>query len=426
MGDASDSAFCGGGTVSQRHFLFLQGPATPFFTQLAARIEELGHRVSKVHFNAGDVAYWRRRGARFFQGKLEDLPAWSESLLDDTHVTDIILFGDRRPVHRPFIEAAEPRNVRVHVFEEGYFRPHWVTLERGGVNGHTQLPSDPHWYLSAVKNVSVIPARLPFRVPFSQRAIHDVLYHLAGLLNPFVFPHYRTHALYTAPKEYIGYFWRMLHLRRRLPQDLKRLSRMLQTGQPFFFLPLQLDGDAQIRDHSSFDGVGGVMRTVLTSFAQHAPSDALLVIKNHPLDPGLVSHERVCSDLARELDIAHRVWFFEGGDLETMVRCAQGVIVANSTVGTLALERGTPVAALAPSIYAMKGLTTDCTLDRFWHAPCPPDKNLFMAFRSVALATTQINGGFYCRTGINMVIEGAIPRLLAPRSPLEDMLDAPS
>lgn len=412
--------------MTRRHFLFLQGPATPFFPRLAERIETLGHRISKVNFNGGDMAYWRRGGARLFQGKLEELPAWSEKLLEDTAVTDIILFGDRRPVHRPFIEAAAQREIRVHVFEEGYFRPHWITLERGGVNGHSQLPADPQWYLGAVKDVSVIPARLPFRVPFSQRALHDVLYHLAGLLNPFVFPNYRTHALYTAPVEYIGYGWRMMRLRRRQAQDLKRLSRMLQTGQPFFFLPLQLDGDAQIRDHSSFDGVGGVMRTVLTSFAEHAPADTLLVIKNHPLDPGLVSHERVCSDLARDLGIAHRVWFFEGGDLETMVRCAQGVVVANSTVGTLALERGTPVAALAPSIYAMKGLTTDCPLDRFWHEPCPPDKRLFMAFRSVALATTQINGGFYCPTGMKMAIDGALPRLLADQSPLEMMLNEPS
>lgn len=410
--------------MKARHFLFLQGPATPFFAGLAARIRRLGHPVSKVHFNGGDVAFWSIGAAHWFRGRLEDLPRWSEELLDQTDATDIILFGDRRPVHRPFIEAAKLRGLRIHVFEEGYFRPHWITLERDGVNGHSQLPTDPDWYLSAVKQVSVIPARLPFKVPFSQRVIHDVLYHVAGLLNPIIFPHYRTHALYAAPKEYIGYLWRVIRLKRRLPKDLLRLSRMLQTGQPFFFLPLQLDGDAQIRDHSSFDGVGGVMRAVLTSFARHAPGDTLLIVKNHPLDPGLVSHEAVCRDIARALDIAHRVWFFEGGDLETMVRCAQGVIVANSTVGTLALERGTPVAALAPSIYALDGLTTQCALDQFWESPCAPNKSLFTAFRSVALATTQINGGFYCRTGINMVIEGALPRLLAEQSPIEALIHA--
>jgi len=27
----------------------------------------------------------------------------------------------------------------VHVFEEGYMRPYWVTYERGGSNGHSRL-----------------------------------------------------------------------------------------------------------------------------------------------------------------------------------------------------------------------------------------------------------------------------------------------
>ncbi|WP_441294118.1 capsular polysaccharide export protein, LipB/KpsS family, partial [Bordetella pertussis] len=35
----------------------------------------------------------------------------------------------------PAVALARASGVRVHVFEEGYFRPHWVTLERGGVNG---------------------------------------------------------------------------------------------------------------------------------------------------------------------------------------------------------------------------------------------------------------------------------------------------
>ncbi|MBN2855892.1 MAG: capsular biosynthesis protein [Halothiobacillaceae bacterium] len=405
--------------MNARHFLFLQGPATPFFYRLSLKLIELGHRASKVQFNVGDTVYWRAKTAYRFNAEIEELPHWCEALFDRADVTDIVLFGDRRPVHRPFIEQAKLRGIFVHVFEEGYFRPHWITLEREGVNGHSQLPRNAAWYLKAANQVDVMPARTPFKMPFSQRALHDVLYHAAGLLNPVLFPHYKTHALYTAPKEYANYLWRMLKLKRRLPKDTARLFRVLQTGQPFFFLPLQLDGDAQLRDHSNFDGVGGLLKTVLASFAQHAPEKALLLVKNHPLDPGAVSHEQACTRLAREFEIAHRVWFFEGGDLETMVRCARGVVVANSTVGTLALERGTPLAVLATSIYALEGLVNCAQLDTFWGNPVRPDAELFTAFRSVALATTQVNGGFYCETGMTMAIEGAVPRLLATHSPLE-------
>ncbi|MHB8921134.1 MAG: capsule biosynthesis protein [Halothiobacillus sp.] len=408
--------------MNERSFLFLQGPATPFFSELAARLHAVKHQVFKVDFNVGDVVYWRRSGALRFHDSLELLPAWSRSVLVDHAITDIVLFGDRRPVHRPFIEAANKLKLRIHVFEEGYFRPHWITLERGGVNGHSQLPKNAEWFRQVADLIHVIPARIPFKVPFNQRVMHDVIYHVAGALNPFFFPSYRTHAIYSAPKEYAGYMWRMLRLRRRGVSDQQRFSRVLQTGQPFFLLPLQLDGDAQIRDHSSFDGVGGVMRAVIESFAKSAPPEALLLVKNHPLDPGLVSHEQVCSALANQYEIAHRVLFFEKGDLETMVRCAHGVVVANSTVGTLALERGTPVASLAPSIYALDGLVTCSHLNEFWQNPIKPDNALFTAFRSVALATTQINGGFYCKTGIQMAIDGAIPRLLAEQSPIERLI----
>jgi capsular polysaccharide export protein len=53
---------------------------------------------------------------------------------------------------------------------------------------------------------------------------------------------------------------------------------------PYYLLPLQLNSDAQIRDHCRFDDMNGVMEFVLESFATHAAGDARLVIKNHPLD----------------------------------------------------------------------------------------------------------------------------------------------
>ena len=35
------------------------------------------------------------------------------------------------------------RGVRTHVLEEGYLRPHWMTLELEGVNAHSPLSRDP-------------------------------------------------------------------------------------------------------------------------------------------------------------------------------------------------------------------------------------------------------------------------------------------
>ena len=54
-------------------------------------------------------------------------------------MTDIVLYGDTRQIHAEAIKIATKRNVQIHVFEEGYLRPYWVTYERGGSNGHSRL-----------------------------------------------------------------------------------------------------------------------------------------------------------------------------------------------------------------------------------------------------------------------------------------------
>ena len=37
------------------------------------------------------------------------------------------------------IAVAQEVGLTVHVFEEGYLRPSWITYERGGSNGHSRL-----------------------------------------------------------------------------------------------------------------------------------------------------------------------------------------------------------------------------------------------------------------------------------------------
>ena len=37
-------------------------------------------------------------------------------------------------------DLARRRSLRLHLFEEGYLRPDWITLEREGVNANSRLP----------------------------------------------------------------------------------------------------------------------------------------------------------------------------------------------------------------------------------------------------------------------------------------------
>jgi capsular polysaccharide export protein len=406
----------------RRTFLVLQGPATPFFLHLSRRLRTDGHRVVRVHFCAGDVAYGAESGALAYRGRVEGLRDWLDAVYRRYAITDQVLFGDRRPVHRPAVAHGEACGVRTWVFEEGYFRPHWVTLEREGVNGHSLLPRDPDWFREVGSRLPEPSGVVAFRSPFWRRAVHDVLYHLAGVVNPVLFPHYQTHAPYPAPLEYAGYLQRFARLRLIREREVKRAQAIMASGVSYYVLPLQLNSDAQIRDHSRFEDMEEVMDHVVASFARYAPSGSHLVVKNHPLDPGLVNHGRALQAMARDYDVVGRVDYLEEGDLVGLLRHARGCVTVNSTSGILALEQGTPTMTLSDPIYNLPGLTFQGALDAFWQGGVPPDPAFFGCFRRAVIHTTQINGGFYCPAGIRLAVENSVRVLTADRSPLEALL----
>src|ERR1051326_6328563 len=131
-----------------RSFLLLQGPIGPLFWLLARRLRRAGHRVTRVLFNGGDRLFWRGPGAVAFRGSLEQWPDFLQDLLRRHAVTDIVLVGDCRPLHRAAVAAVRDRGVAVHVLEEGYLRPHCLTLEREGVNGFSRLLRTPAWFMA--------------------------------------------------------------------------------------------------------------------------------------------------------------------------------------------------------------------------------------------------------------------------------------
>ncbi|NOG30703.1 capsular biosynthesis protein [Halomonas sp. TBZ9] len=408
----------------KRAFLFLQGVCSPFYPRLARRLTDDGHRVVKVNFNAGDLLYWQHTHSKshLFRGQLDELGDYIQDLWQRYEITDQVLFGDRRPVHRPAVDNAPAAGVRTHVFEEGYFRPFWVTLEREGVNGHSLLPKDPEWFFATGKALPAPQKPVYFKSSFKIRALHDIRYHAAGLANPLIAPHYRNHSPITAPVEYLGYAKRFSQLKVWKRRDAKRIKTLLASGKRFFMLPLQLNTDAQIRDHSPYTNMQEVISDVMTSFARHADSDTLLCIKNHPLDMGLVNYTSAIRALARHLGLEERIVYLESGDLNPLVKQAAGTVTVNSTVGILALEKGCPTHALSDPIYQLPGLTHQGTLANFWHTPTPPNPQLFNYFYRTVMHATQVNGGFYCQPGIDLAVNNATRILEACPSPLEALL----
>lgn len=397
----------------KREFLFLQGLAGPFFARLGERLVAHGHGVHRINFNGGDRVCWSLPGALDYRGGTEGWPAYLTNVLGARRITDIVLFGDCRPLHVAAIRLARRQGIQIHVFEEGYVRPDFVTIEQGGVNGNSGLPQDPAYYLAAARLLPPMPVFPMVPTSFRQRAIEDLVYNFSAMLLKPLFMGYRTHRPWPAIVEYMGWLKRLVSKRWTVPRSNVELARLRDSKQPYFVFPLQLDCDTQIRVHSDFKRMQPAIDHILQSFAAHAPADTLLVVKGHPIDNGLTDWGKRVTASAARLGISDRVIFIDWADIVPLVHDAAGVVTINSTTGTLSLRHGVPTIVLGKAVYNIPRITHHTGLDRFWSEPVAPEAAVFDAFCRVLVDRCLIHGGYFSERGLDLLVAGAVARLEA-------------
>jgi capsular polysaccharide export protein len=398
----------------ERHFLFLRGPFGSFFAQLADELTGRGFRVSKVVFDGGDLSDWGYfRGRVDFRAREEEWPAWIDGFLADNKVTDLVVFNDCIEVHMAAIAAAKRRNLRVHVFEEGYFRPRWITLETDGVNAYSPCPRDPLFYRDhgePMQKASVGDAEVGR--PTTWLILRAIGHYVNKVFLSWAFPRRRNPFALPVFDQIKGSIIRYAKNQLTKRQTMARANRLSASPLPFFLALMQRAGDSQLWVHSSYTNESFAIE-VITSFSRHAPPDARLVFKLHPLDPGMVDYERIVERCAREHGVSERVMFLDGGNLNILARAARGAVTINSTAGLATIGFGCPTKVLGRAVYDIEGLTDRKPLDRFWTSPEPPDQDLFLRFRNVMMDRTQINGAFYTPSGMKLAVAAAVERLSA-------------
>lgn len=399
-----------------RTFLLLQGPPGPFFYQLGQAIAASGHRVLRVNLNGGDDHDWpdapgtATRPIRF-RGRSREWPRFIDHLLHSDAVTDLVLFGDCRPMHLTAHRLARLAGIRVHVFEEGYIRPDWLTLERNGVNGHSSLPRTPEEILHAARGLPAPPQLPRIGAVLGQRVRDTWDYFRHMVWGTARYPFHRSHRTGSIIIEGFGWVWHQLVKPTRARQTEAALARI--SRERYFLLPLQLSSDYQIRVHSPFPDMVRAADYIIESFAHHAPPDTVLLIKDHPLDYHFFSWRRYIARAAKRFGIAGRLVHIPGGDLKTLADHSLGLVTVNSTSATFALASGIPVMALGTAVYAIKGLVHSGPPETFWTAPSPPDPQLWDAFCRVLHDRCLVRGGLASPEAIEILVENALERLLA-------------
>ncbi len=407
-------------------FLFLQGPHGPFFRQLARQLRNAGAAVWRVGFNAGDAALWGRHpGFIPFQGAPDAWPDTLATLLRERRITDIVIYGDTRPIHAEAVRQAKAAGLRVHVFEEGYLRPYWVTYERGGSNGHSRLMdlSVTEMQAQLARRTADVPTPPAHWGDMRAHIFWGAAYHWFVMFRNGRYPLFRPHRALPVHREAMLYSKRLLLMPFLAIQRFIATRRIQAGGYPYHLALLQLEHDASFRAHSPFENMAAFLQVVVDGFAKGAPAHHHLVFKAHPLESGQSPLRRMIRDLARARGITDRVHYVRGGKLAQLLDQARTAVTVNSTAGQQALWRGIPLKIFGTAVYAKPEFVSDQPLPSFLANPQKPQTAAYRDYRQFLLETSQVPGGFYSAKGRRQLLRQLPDLMLAAADPYSARLD---
>lgn len=408
----------------RRSFLFLQGPHGPFFRRLGDGLSAAGAEVRRIGFNRGDQFFWGRGGYLAFTDALEGWPDFLARTIRDLAVTDLVLYGDSRPIHAEAIRQGRAAGLCIHVFEEGYLRPYWITYERGGSNGQSRLMAIP---VPAMRAALARPGAEQPPAPLHwgdmrEHVFYGALYHFFVLAMNGSYPNFNPHRALGVAAEF------RLHLRRLLMLPVHRIERRLANlrirrgGFPYHLVLLQLEHDASFQDYSSLRSMAEFIDICLEAFAAGAAPHHHLVFKAHPLEDGRVPLARLVRSGAAARGFGARVHFVPGGKLAPLLREAASAVTVNSTAAQQALWRGLPVKILGQAVYDKPEFVSPQPLSAFFAAPSRPDSRAYADYRQFLLETSQVSGGFYSAAGRRRALRRLVDLMLSDRDPYDVLL----
>lgn len=408
-----------------RSFLLLQGPHGPFFAKLGAQLRAAGCAVWRVGFNRGDQVFWPEKSSYIaWTGTPEDWPAEFSRLIKDRQITDLVLYGDTRPIHARAIEIARAAGLRIHIFEEGYLRPYWVTYERGGSNGNSRLMdlTLEEMRRALTRGEDEVPEVPAVWGDLRQHIFYGAAYHFFVMALNGRYRNFRPHRSITVLQEF------RLYLKRLLLMPLHRLRRwqaeqaIARGGFPYHLVLLQLEHDSSFQMHSPFTSMPEFITLVLEGFAQGAPLHHHLVFKAHPLEDGRAGIEAAITREAARLGLSERVHYVGGGKLARLLNHARTAVTVNSTAAQQALWRGMPLKAFGRAVYQQPEFLSDQPLPEFFRAPRRPDLKAYRDYRRFLLETSQLVGGYYSSRGRRALLRQVVDLMLAPEDPYSALL----
>ncbi|MGP5211227.1 MULTISPECIES: capsule biosynthesis protein [Psychrobacter] len=380
--------------LTHRHVLLLQGKMGGFFNRFSTFLQTQDIKVSKINFNAGDAFFYHHPNTYEYTDTLAQFSAWLQAFIEKHDIDAVVCFGDCRPHHTQAGCVSEQLGISFFVFEEGYLRPDYITLQEYGINGYSRLNTAD---IKALKKANDHPLYTHNR--FYRLSIAAIVYYIVAWIYKSRYPHYSHYRGMTAWQEAIAWLkapWRKL--RGYFPD--KKLQNMLTTQEDenYFLISLQVHNDSQITHHSDYRDVVQFIDESIASFAKHADQKQLLVFKHHPLDRGHRDYRELVSSLSERYQVGNRVFYGCDMHLPTLMKHSIGMVTINSTTGLQSVYHKKPTKVMGRAIYDTPKLIDQKALKDFWQRPESPDNEFYLRFREYLIEQTQLNGAFYGRS----------------------------
>lgn len=380
--------------LKDKRVLLLQGPMGNFFKRLDKNFRKRGAITYRIGFNKGDEFYSYSDNYTPFKGKPMEWGKFILDFLEKNRIDIIFLIGDCRFYQKITRSVTVDKNIIVFVFEYGYIRPHYITLERDGVNNFSKIPREPSFY-NKIELKALQEARHSHSSRFSI-IISSIIYYFLSNICYRKYPHYQHHRDFLAYKE--AFFGIRGAIRKELykSKDEKYLKKITQElSKKYYFIPIQTHNDFQIREHSKYEKIEDFMVEVIDSFSKFAPKETFLIFKHHPEDRGRKNYKKFLEKEANKRGVLDKIIVVYDTFLPDCLENAKATVTINSTVGLTSISKGIATITLGDAIYDMEGLTTKTTLNDFWNNYKTPNHLLYLKFQQYLIETTQLNGSMY-------------------------------
>lgn len=380
--------------LTHRRVLLLQGKMGSFFSRFAGFLKTFNIQVNKVNFTAGDDFFYKHPNATDYTGNLSEFLPWLKDYLNSNRIDAVVCFGDCRPHHQIAAKLCQKLGISFFVFEEGYLRPDYITLQEFGINGYSRLDLQNIQSLPKANDKPQYTHNRFYRLSFAA-----IIYYVVTRMLLHKYPNYKHYRGMTAWQEATA--WLRAPWRKYKSYSIdKRLQYQLanEYDEQYFLVSLQVHNDSQITHHSSYADVIQFIEEVIASFSVHANVEHCLVFKHHPLDRGHRDYKILIAQLAENFGVEGRVFYGCDMHLPTLIKHSIGMITINSTTGLQSIYHKKPTKVMGRAIYNIPQLADPKPLNEFWQSPRCPNNEFYGKFREYLIEQTQLNGSFYGRS----------------------------